>query len=166
MSWLSDRYHQRGIFILIGLSVVILGLILTITLPLANQHARYGAIIILLAGTFVGTSLDMAWLASNTPDPGKRTMVLSLNNLGNLAQVFASELFQPQYGPDYQLPMKALLGLMCLAILGYSANSIVLLLVNRHKARRVGAMTPEQLQEENQSDNRVGDKKLTFIYGI
>ncbi|KZO92931.1 MFS general substrate transporter [Calocera viscosa TUFC12733] len=166
MSWLSDRYRKRGLFIVIGLFVVIIGLILTVTLPLANTNARYGALIILLAGTFVATPLNTSWLASNTPDPGKRTLVLSLNNWSNLAQVYASELFQPQYGPDYQLPMRVLLGLMCLAVVGYTTNSVVLLLVNRWKARQVAKMTAEELQQENVSDKRVGDKKLTFIYGI
>ncbi|EJU03913.1 MFS general substrate transporter [Dacryopinax primogenitus] len=163
--WSSDRHHERCIHIVIGLTIVIIGLALTVALPEEQVHARYGALIVLLAGTFIATPLNASWLAGNTPDPGKRALVLAFNGWGNIAQVFSSELFQSKYGPSYSFSMKVLLGLMILAFFGYSFVAITLRLVNRHRAKKVAQMTPQELEEENLSDTRVGDKKLTFVYG-
>jgi len=163
--WSSDRFHERCSHILVGLTIVIIGLALTVALPEDQVHSRYGALIVLLAGTFIATPLNTSWLAGNTPEPGKRALILALNSWGNLAQVFSSELFQSMYGPTYNYSMKVLLGLMILAFFGYASVAITLRLVNRSRAKKVAAMTPQELEEENLSDKRVGDKKLTFVYG-
>ncbi|KZT56778.1 MFS general substrate transporter [Calocera cornea HHB12733] len=163
--WSSDRFHERCTHILVGLTIVIIGLALTVALPEENVHSRYGALIILLAGTFIATPLNTTWLAGNTPEPGKRALILALNSWGNLAQVFSSELFQSKYGPSYSYSMKVLLGLMILAFFGYASVAITLRFVNRSRAKKVAAMTPQELEEENMSDKRVGDRKLTFVYG-
>lgn len=46
----------------------------------------------------------------------------------------------------------------------YAAYRLVLLRVNRWRQRKVVSMTPEEIDEENNSDVRVGDKKRTFQY--
>lgn len=84
----SDHFHERTIHILSGVTVVMIGLILDIVLPLHDVHARYGGLVILLAGTFVASPITVAWLAGNTPEPGKRTFILGINGFGNLGVCF------------------------------------------------------------------------------
>jgi hypothetical protein len=55
-----------------------------------SAKARYGALCILQIGAYSAPPLTTAWLANNTPAPGKRTLILGLNGWGNLAGVIGS----------------------------------------------------------------------------
>lgn len=162
----SDRRHDRTFHILVGLIIVIIGLIMTVTLPLANTGGRYAGLLILLSGTFISSPLTSAWLSGNTPEPGKRVVVLAINGWGNLSGIIGSELFLAQYGPDYKYPLTVTLGLMVAAFFGYALLHVLLRLVNRWRAKKIANMTAAELEAENKSDVRVGDKKWTFVYGL
>jgi hypothetical protein len=162
----SDHFRERTCHILVGLTIVIIGLILVITLPLDNIHARYGGLVVLLAGTFIAAPITVAWLAGNTPEPGKRTFILGINGWGNLGGIIGSELFLSKYGPDYHWPLKVTVSLIATAWVGYAAYHFELKAVNRYRAKKIAKMTPEEIEEENRSDKRYADRKWTFVYGM
>ncbi|KZT56779.1 MFS general substrate transporter [Calocera cornea HHB12733] len=162
----SDRRKERTLHILGGMLIIIIGLIITVTLPLQNTGGRYAGLLILLSGSFVFSPIVSAWYAGNTPEPGKRTIGLAIIGWGNVSGIIGSELFQAQYGPDYRYPLQVTLGLMVVALAGYVFVHILLRLANRSRAKKLATMTPEQIEEENTSDVRVGDKKYTFVYGL
>ncbi|KZT59859.1 MFS general substrate transporter [Calocera cornea HHB12733] len=162
----SDHFHERTAHICGALLIVIIGLIMTITIPLQNIGGRYAGLVILLAGTFISAPITVAWLAGNTPEPGKRTVILGINGWGNLAGIIGSELYLSKYAPDYQFPLKVTLGLICASCAGYAGVHVVLRLVNRSKAKKVARMTPEEIEQENTGGPRYADKKLTFVYGL
>jgi hypothetical protein len=163
---LSDRFKTRMYPILIALVIDMIGLIMTITIPLGNTGGRYAGLVILLAGTFIGSPLTVAWLSGNTPEPGKRTIVLGINGYGNLAGIIGSQIFLTRYGPSYRVPLGITLGLVGVSFCGYVAYGITLRLVNRWKAKKVAAMTSEEIEEENTTEKRYADRKYTFIYGL
>jgi len=165
-AWSSDHFRNRLYHILVALSIVMIGLIMTITLPLANTGGRYAGLVILLAGTFITSPLTAAWLAGNTPEPGKRTVVIGINGWGNLAGIIGSELFLAKYGPDYHYPLSVTLGLVAVSVVGYTAYRFALQFANKRKAKKVAAMTPEEIEDENTNDIRYADSKYTFVYGL
>jgi len=162
----SDHFHERSIHILSGITVVIIGMILAIVLPLSDVQARYGGIVVLLSGTFVAAPITVAWLAGNTPEPGKRTFVLGINGWGNLGGIIGSELFDPKYGPDYHFPLKVTAGLIGVAWLGYAAYHFELKFANKYKAKKIAQMTPEEIEDESVNDKRYADRKYTFVYSL
>ncbi|KZP01749.1 MFS general substrate transporter [Calocera viscosa TUFC12733] len=165
-AWSSDRHKERTFHILGGLILVVVGLILTLVLPLENTGGRYAGLIVLLSGSFISSPLSAVWLAGNTPEPGKRVIVISFNGWGNLSGVIGSELFQPQYGPDYRFPLKVTLALIVTSFFLYIIVNCLLRYANHLRAKKIASMTPEEIEEENKSDVRVGDKKYTFVYGL
>ena len=78
-SYSSDHFHERTIHILVGVAIVIIGLIMTLTIPLDNIGGRYAGLLILVSGSFIGSPITSAWVAGNTPEPGKRTLLLAIN---------------------------------------------------------------------------------------
>lgn len=162
----SDHFRERTIHILIGITLVLIGLIMAFSLPLSNPEARYGGIIVLLSGTFIAAPITVAWLAGNTPEPGKRAIVLGINGWGNLGGIIGSELFLAKYGPTYIWPLKVATGLIAVAFVGYAAYYFELRLWNRYKAKKIEGMTAEEIEEENTNDVRYADKKWTFVYGV
>ncbi|KAF2877081.1 major facilitator superfamily domain-containing protein [Massariosphaeria phaeospora] len=165
-AWSSDRRRERTLHILGGIALVLVGLILAFSLPLSNSAARYGGIMILLSGTFIASPITVAWLAGNTPEPGKRAVVLGINGWGNLGGIIGSELFLARYSPDYIWPLKVTTGLIAVAFVGYAAYHVELRLWNRYKGKKIAQMTPEEIEDENRNDVRYSDKKWTFVYGI
>ncbi|EJT98502.1 MFS transporter [Dacryopinax primogenitus] len=166
MAYSSDRFKERTYHTLAGVTVVIIGLALAIGIPLENTKGRYGGLIILLMGTFVSTPITTAWIAGNTPEPGKRTVVLAINGWGNIGGIIGSEIYIPQYGPDYRYPLTISLVLLCCCWVGYVVVNLYLRYVNHTRAKIVANMTPEELERENKDATRYADKKLTFVYGL
>lgn len=162
----SDHFRERTIHILVGLLLVLVGLIMAFSIPLTDTAARYGGIIVLLSGTFIASPITVAWLSGNTPEPGKRAIVLGINGWGNLGGIIGSELFLAKYGPTYVWPLKVTTGLIAVSFVGYAAYYFELRLWNRYKAKKIANMTPEEIEEENRNDVRYADKKWTFVYGV
>ncbi|KIX02540.1 uncharacterized protein Z518_08481 [Rhinocladiella mackenziei CBS 650.93] len=162
----SDHFRERTAHILVGLTIVIIGLICTITIPLSNIGGRYGGLVVLLAGTFIAAPITVAWLAGNTPEPGKRTFILGINGWGNLGGIIGSELFLAEYGPDYHYPLRVTVGLIAVAWVGYFCYHYELRFANRWKAQKLATMSPEEVEAENRDDKRYADKKWTFVYGL
>lgn len=91
--------QERGYHILLGLLITLVGLIITVTAP--THGSKYAGLCILTFGSYVSAPLTVAWLSGNTPEPGKRALVLGVNGFGNLSGVIGSQLFRPEYSPDY-----------------------------------------------------------------
>ena len=160
----SDHRRERGYHILGGLLVALIGLIITVTTN--SNGGKYAGLCILLFGSYVSAPLTVAWLSGNTPEPGKRALVLGVNGFGNLSGVIGSQLFRKSYAPKYLIPFYATLAFIAVALLGYLAYRFTLATVNKRRQAKLDRMTPEEVSFERTSDKRYADKKVTFIYGL
>ncbi|KAJ9606447.1 hypothetical protein H2200_009408 [Cladophialophora chaetospira] len=160
----SDRRKERGYHIFVGLLITLIGLIITVT---TKRHgAKYAGLCILLFGSYVSAPLTVAWLSGNTPEPGKRALVLGVNGFGNLSGVIGSQLFRPSYAPDYLIPFYVTLAFIAVALAGYLAYRFTLAAVNKRRQAKLARMTPEEVEDEKLNPQRYGDRKYTFMYGL
>ncbi|KAK4046566.1 hypothetical protein OIO90_006517 [Microbotryomycetes sp. JL221] len=164
ITWLSDRKQQRGWFIMVSLAFVFTGLVM-VCLITSNQ-GRYASLCVLQIGGYAAPPLTVAWLANNTPDPGKRALILGMNGWGNVAGVAGAQLFRPAYAPRYLIPFYVSLGLNVFAFVGYGLYRMLLWYVNRVRDRRTKNWTKQDWQMEEDNDERKGDNKLTFRYTL
>jgi len=160
----SDHYKERSKHLFVALFFVFLGLILVNTLK--SPKGRYAALCILQIGSSCGPVITIAWVVCNTPVPGKRALLLGFNGWTNLSGVIGSQLFQPKYAPDYKTPFHATIGIYSFVVVLYVSYRFVLVAVNKRRAKKVEAMTPEEIEEELTNEVRVGDKKLTYQYAL
>ncbi len=107
-----------------------------------------------------------AWLANNTPAPGKRALILGLNGWGNLAGVIGAQIFVPKEAPRYHTPFLICLGINIFSIVGYSLVRVLFMWVNAKRRAAVAKMSPEEIQAENEGTERLGDKKVTFQFSL
>ncbi|EHK27172.1 uncharacterized protein TRIVIDRAFT_34355 [Trichoderma virens Gv29-8] len=156
--------HDRGWHIIASIAIGIIGLILTVTVEASG--GRYAGLCILLFGCYVSAPLTVAWLSGNTPEPGKRTLILGANGFGNLAGIIGSQIFAAKYGPSYKTSFYVTLGIAIVALLGYTGYRFALAAANRYKKEKMAQMTPEELERERTDHTRYGDRKYTFIYGL
>lgn len=165
VAYLSDHYKRRVWGLIGAMLLCIIGLTMTLALPAENVHGRYGGLILLVSGSFIGSPLQIAWLSQNTPEPGQRVVALGINGWGTVAGLIGSQIFQAKYKPLYRLPLAITLGLVSLALVLFGLNAVICVAINRRRAKIVANMTPDEIEEENNSNTRYGDKKYTFVYG-
>jgi len=189
----SDRTHRRLIPILWGLALLLIGLTLTVMTPVESYVLRYLSLCVLLSGSFIASPLTVAWLTNNTPEPGKRAILLGINGWGNLAGVFSALLFTPDDEKDgYVRPFFATLVCVGLAFAGFVVFRMMLMRENDRREKIVAEMSDQERQEEERVDDvavlntpartrtfwdtvgsrldvegaRRGDDKLTYRYSL
>ncbi|KAH8693868.1 major facilitator superfamily transporter [Talaromyces proteolyticus] len=160
----SDRYHERGYHIVVGLLICLVGLVVLVTV--SNNGGKYTGLCILLFGSYTSAPLIIAWLSGNTPEPGKRSLVIGVNGCGNLAGVVGAQLYRAEYAPKFLVPFFVTLCFVFVAMLGFLSYRFVLRAVNQVKARKVQGWTDQQIENERTSSERYADKKYTFVYGL
>ncbi|TKA31051.1 hypothetical protein B0A50_02019 [Salinomyces thailandicus] len=149
MYW-SDRSRQRIVPLLYALGLLLIGLTATILSGRERYVVRYLSLCILLSGSFIASPLTVAWLTNNTPEPGKRAILLGINGWGNLAGVFSSLLFTPaQEEEGYVRPF--LITLVCVvgAFAGYIAFWLLLIRENKWRDNVTAAWTEDERERED-----------------
>ncbi|KXL46424.1 hypothetical protein M433DRAFT_153667 [Acidomyces richmondensis BFW] len=193
----SDRSHQRLVPILWGLGLLLVGLIVTVMSNKANYVLRYISLCVLLSGSFIASPLTVAWLTNNTPEPGKRAILLGINGWGNLAGVFSALLFTPEDEKQgYIRPFIITLACVVASFAGFIVFWILLVRENRWRDNVTENWTENEKKRENMmgdvpitqlgvgavfwersglkylankmglEDDRRGDEKMTFRYGL
>jgi len=188
----SDRSKKRLRPIFCGLLLLLIGLSVTLLVPTQNYILRYISLCILLSGSFIASPLTVAWLTNNTPEPGKRSIVLGINGWGNLGGVFLSVLFTPEDRLNgYIRPFIITLLCALASFAGYIAFWVLLLRENRWREDVVAGWSEADKEREEGfgdvpvpltlgarvrkrigvgriglEDERRGDEKLTFRYGL
>lgn len=175
----SDLHKERGYHVIGGLSIALIGLIITVLG--SGTTVKYAGLCILLSGSYVPSPLTAAWLSGNTPgesptiytenpltctDVGKRTLVLGVNGFGNLAGVIGGQLYKHKYAPHYRLPFYLTLGFVATALLGYTAYRFTLQAVNTRRKGIFASKNAAEIEAERVDDTRYADRKWTFTYGL
>jgi MFS family permease len=154
----SDRIHKRLVPILWGLAILLIGLTLTVMTPVDSYVLRYISLCILLSGSFIASPLTVAWLTNNTPEPGKRAILLGINGWGNLAGVFSALLFTPDDEREgYVRPFAITLVCVGMAFGGFAVFRWRLIRENFQRDNMVAGWS----QEERQREDLIGDVELS-----
>ncbi|KAH3904308.1 hypothetical protein HBH56_236400 [Parastagonospora nodorum] len=160
----SDHRKERGYHIVVGILISLVGLIVVVTCH--SNRVKYAGLCILLFGSYIAAPLTMVWLSGNTPEPGKRSLVLGVNGFGNLAGVIGAQLYKKRFAPRYLAPFYATLGFVVAALLGYMAYRFTLEAVNRRRKAVLAGSSGEQVHAERVLETRYADRKWTFVYGL
>jgi MFS family permease len=155
---------ERGYHIVIGIAISLVGLIITVTCH--TSQVQYAGLCILLFGSYIAAPLTIAWLSGNTPEPGKRSLILGVNGFGNLAGIIGSQVYKKRYAPRYLLPFYVTLSFVAAALVGYIAYRFTLKAVNKRRQAILADMSVEEVHEERADGTRYADRKWTFRYGL
>jgi hypothetical protein len=102
----------------------------------------------------VASPLTVAWLTNNTPEPGKRAILIGINGWGNLAGIFLTFLFtQEDRKSGYIRPFI----IMLLCVLASFAGYVALWVMLQKENRRRDAITANWTQEEKRREELEGD---------
>ncbi|KAM3068803.1 hypothetical protein ACMFMG_010971 [Clarireedia jacksonii] len=112
---LSDRYKRRGIFMLIGATIAIIGYIMLIAT--SRPHVQYGGTFLVAAGSFACPPVVMGWLANNTSPHYVRASASGLQiGLANIAAFIATFTYVSSDAPRYKTGHAINLGVLGLCL--------------------------------------------------
>ncbi|KAF2125647.1 MFS general substrate transporter [Dothidotthia symphoricarpi CBS 119687] len=158
----SDKHRTRLRPILHGLAITVTGLAAVVVLPTSWPVPRYLALNVLVSGNYIASPLTVAWIADNTPQPGKRALLLGINGWGNLAGVLSAMLFRPRFADKgYIVPFCVTLACVACAAVGY----ILFLRRLRKENRRRRALLRGWSEADVERERRAGKGPVAMSGG-
>ncbi|KEF54916.1 uncharacterized protein A1O9_09359 [Exophiala aquamarina CBS 119918] len=120
--YLSDKYKDRSMVIIIGAPVSIVGFFMLEFLPNSKPAAKYGALYLASTGYYAFYPMYITWAANNCATGTVRAAGVGLVfTLGSLAGVCAPWIYLPSDAPGYRtghaVLLSFLLGTFCTAII-------------------------------------------------
>ncbi|RPA87820.1 MFS transporter [Ascobolus immersus RN42] len=121
-AYLSDRRQQRFYFVLGPVIVGIVGFIILLALPDAQNPksytgVKYFALFVLQAGIFSATPIVVCWFTTNLRTHKQRAIGSAFQiAFGNLGGILATFIFQKHHAPAYRLGYSICTGALGLAI--------------------------------------------------
>ncbi|KAL4867472.1 hypothetical protein BDV12DRAFT_171260 [Aspergillus spectabilis] len=161
VAWFSDRLQRRA------MSTVLFGLICAagyaILVSTAPGGVKYFGCFLVAMGLYVIVGLPLAWLPSNNPRYGKRTVATGLQlTIGNSAGIPAPFLYKTDEGPRFVKGHAVSMALVAMSAAVYLAFWAWFRRQNRRKLAgkedyRVENMTEEEAEE-------LGEHNPRFLY--
>lgn len=166
VSWLSDRFRKRYVFVLGCQLVMVVGFIFCIAGSAVGGGTklaglRYTGVFLATVGCYPYYIVLLTLLATNVSPTYKRGATMALQiGMGNLGGAMASNFYRPQDGPGYLLGHGieigfVLLALVCGVLLRYLYSRI-----NKRRDADVGAVE----RYSNRELAEMGDRAPTFRY--
>jgi hypothetical protein len=159
----SDRFRERSLHTVAGMLLGLIGC--AVMAASSDPKLRYGFAHVCLSGVFAGGPLIAVWLAGNTPWKAARSFVLGLNGWANLAGVIAGQLFKGSYAPSYAYPLTVTMILTAVGMLGFVFVRVMYMLENRKRRKIIADWDEHDFIEEQNSTERRGDQRYTWMYG-
>ncbi|KAL4908150.1 hypothetical protein BDW74DRAFT_97637 [Aspergillus multicolor] len=161
VAWFSDRTQKRAVFtVIFGLTCAAGYAILVSPAP---GGVKYFGCFLAAMGLYVIVGLPLAWLPSNTPRYGKRTVATGLQlTIGNSAGIPAPFLYKTNEGPRYIKGHAVSMGLVAMSAIIYLLFWAWFKRKNERKRSgkedwRVEGMTEEEAEE-------LGEHNPRFMY--
>ncbi|CAF3382980.1 unnamed protein product [Rotaria socialis] len=121
-AYVSDKYAHRSIFIIVWLSVSIVGY--TILITLENLVVKYLAVVLVAGGLSPCIATCIAFISGNVSPHTKRATALAfMISVGNIGGIISGQLYRTQDAPRFILGHTINLGFCALGLI-----SVVILL--------------------------------------
>ncbi len=159
----SDRFRERSVHTVVGMLLGLIGC--AVMAGSSDPKLRYGFAYVCLSGVFAGGPLIAVRLAGNTPWKASRSFVLGLNGWANLAGVIAGQLFKSSYAPSYSYPLTVTMILTAVGMVGFLFVRGIYILENKKRRKIMAGWDEHNFIEEQNSSERRGHQRYTWIYG-
>lgn len=164
----SDRFRWRAPFIIIPMSLVVLGF--AIIFPLAkniknNIAACYVGVVLCCIGTYPTNPGGSAWLSNNVAGLSRRNIAIAFNiAFGNIGGVLGSYIYINSQAPGYPVGFGVSLAIAASAVL----SALTLELIYKRENAKKALMTEDEVRESYTEEElgNLGDKSPLFRYTL
>lgn len=154
---LSDRFKVRSTYLLVALSMCLIGYIILIAA--SNAGVRFFGVFMVAGGLYATTSLNIVWSASNHAGYFKRAFATGCMQLvGNSAGAAIGFIFTAQSAPRYFMGLYFALGMTVMSMVLTIIMRVLLQRANKEKRRLIAEGAPDQ--------PGLGDRNPHFIFYV
>jgi hypothetical protein len=159
VTYLSDKYKRRGIFMLIGASLSIVGYIMLISTD--RPLIQYGGTFFIGAGIFPCSPIVMGWLANNTAPHYVRATASGFQiGIANMAAFVATFTYIASDAPRYITGHAINIGVLVLTLI---VTSVTMLYCKIENGKRERGERDDRLQGD---EGLLGHRHPRFRYTI
>ncbi|KAL3417689.1 hypothetical protein PVAG01_10699 [Phlyctema vagabunda] len=158
---ISDMQQRRGVYASAFALVSIIGYALLISNT--SAAVSYTGCYLVAAGLYVSVGLPLAWLPSNKPRYGKRTLATGLQLMfGNMAGIASPFLFETEYAPEFYIGHGVSMGMIAISGSIFLGMTFYYKAVNRRREAGAEDKIMEGLSE--MEINELGDRSPRYRY--
>ncbi|EAA31532.1 MFS general substrate transporter [Neurospora crassa] len=158
----SERLHQRAIFIIGSATFAIIGYIMLLANkdPIAHPGLSYAGTFFAAGGIYPATALALSWPAINVSGQTKRAVANAMQiSIGNLGAVLGTQLYRSRDGPRYIVGHSFALGYLAGNVI---VSSLLYFILSRENKKRDG-IVPE-VAEVGHLKDWDGDEDLRWRF--
>ncbi|KAF2717675.1 MFS general substrate transporter [Polychaeton citri CBS 116435] len=156
----SDWKQSRGDVTCLFAAISVVGYALLISDSSSGVH--YAGCFIVAMGLYVSVGIPLAWLPSNNPRYGKRTVATGLQlTIGNASGIMASFLYPKTEGPRFVRGHAVTMSLVSLGCLIYAGMRVYLSMENKKRQEGKRDHLIENLSEDEIL--ALGDENPRFV---
>ncbi|GAB1317091.1 hypothetical protein MFIFM68171_07301 [Madurella fahalii] len=108
--------------------------------------------------------LPYGWRRWNTPWKGAR-FILGLNGYANLDGAIAGQLYKSKYRPAYAFLLIVTMIMRAVGMIEFIFIRVMYMLDNKKRRKEIATWDEDRFEEEQNSTERRGDRRKTWIYG-
>jgi hypothetical protein len=162
-AWLSDRYKQRYLACMTGVSLAIIGWSIELA-QAGTAGVRYFGLFMSLSGTYILMPVLIVWLSNNMGGNAKRSFATAFQiGFGNTSAFVSSNSFMSSQAPRYPTGFGCGLGLQ---VMSGIACTVMVLLLRRENKRRDAGGRDKRLQMSEEELSKLGDDHPAFRYTL
>ncbi|TFK64617.1 MFS general substrate transporter [Pluteus cervinus] len=167
--WLSSRYNQRALFIIISAGVAIVGYI--VLLATKTAAAQYVGVHLAAAGVYTGNALLLSWPGENVSGQTKRAVAVAMQiTIGDIGAIAGVLIYRPNFSADrYRKPHIIAIGYLLFSTL---VATYLWRWMARENARRDRILASERRETKSEEDikssitekRKLGDRDIHYRY--
>ncbi|KAL3459729.1 pantothenate transporter [Aspergillus heterothallicus] len=164
VAWLSDYFQERGAFLCLGLSLTMIGYIMTGALdPLTQTGACYAGAFFLSSGTYIPSCLVHSWHNNIKVDENSRALITGVMvAFSSIGGIISAQLFRDEWAPLYLQALGGTAGFQGLAIIISAGLGVFFRIQNSKRDKALGQKL--RAQDTPQSELVNGERDPRFRY--
>ncbi|KAJ1338411.1 MFS transporter ACS family allantoate permease [Microdochium nivale] len=161
---LSDRWGQRGVFIIFFNCIGIAGFLMQ--LATTNNSVKYAGTFFAACGIYPNVPMGVAWNGNNIGGSTKRGVGIAMHvGFGNMGGAIAAYLYQAKHKPQYYPGHGTLVGTLTMSTILATGMTLYLRRENARRDREYKAPS-EYTDEEKNLEREAGDNATFFRYTV
>lgn len=170
LAYSSDYFNERTFHIMFGEIWIMPLLIALLTIPDGGREWSRFSLITLVSGYPYAHPLVSSWISENTFDVKKRAIsAATYNVIVQIGSLISSQIYRKYDVPYYKQGNSILVAICALTIVTVAVQRFVLVQLNKKKAAKWDAMTPEEkalYQSDVAAREKEGNRRLDFRFAI